>query len=270
MQMLTERWTDGRIWDAVGGTSRRALLLDYDGTLAPFRVERDAAVPYAGVRPILQQIIAAGHTRLVVISGRVIADVQRLLALDAPYEIWGGHGWERQLADGTLQSADLAPDVTAALDRADAWVVAHHLQSRVERKPASIALHLRGLAPKQATELRDVTLKDWQELGAPLTPHTFDGGIELRATGHDKGSAVRTVLEEIGADAFIAFLGDDLTDEDAFAALAGRGLSVLVRSELRPTVADLWLRPPDELVAFLERWRAVARGERGSREALTP
>ncbi|RME26788.1 MAG: trehalose-phosphatase, partial [Candidatus Zixiibacteriota bacterium] len=49
-------------------------------------------------------------------------------------------------------------------------------------------------------------------------------------------------------------LGDDRTDEDAFAALSSRGLKVLVRSEPRETAADLRLVPPDELRSFLDRW----------------
>jgi trehalose-6-phosphatase len=52
----------------------------------------------------------------------------------------------------------------------------------------------------------------------------------------------------------VAYLGDDRTDEDAFKALAGRGLAVLVREELRPTAAAVWLRPPVELLDFLQRW----------------
>jgi trehalose-6-phosphatase len=66
------------------------------------------------------------------------------------------------------------------------------------------------------------------------------------------------VLSETAGDGAIAYLGDDLTDEDAFAAVKPRGLAVLVRPELRETEADVWLQPPRELVAFLKRWRAAA------------
>jgi trehalose 6-phosphate phosphatase len=52
--------------------------------------------------------------------------------------------------------------------------------------------------------------------------------------------------------AMIAYLGDDLTDEDAFRAVKGYRLGVLVRAELQPTLVDLWLRPPGELLALLE------------------
>jgi trehalose-6-phosphatase len=87
----------------------------------------------------------------------------------------------------------------------------------------------------------------------------FDGGTELRAVGRDKGDVVRTVARECGVDSAIAYLGDDHTDEDAFAAMPERGASVLVNVAFRPTAAQLWLQPPDELLLFLQRWNA-ARG----------
>jgi trehalose-phosphatase len=82
----------------------------------------------------------------------------------------------------------------------------------------------------------------------------FDGGLEIRAREADKGNVVRTLLEGLPAGTPAAYLGDDTTDERAFAAIEGRGLSVLVRSRWRRTQAQLWLRPPAELLSFLNRW----------------
>ena len=62
----------------------------------------------------------------------------------------------------------------------------------------------------------------------------FDGGIELRAPGCNKQHAVKAVLSETTADSTVAYLGDDLTDEDAFVAVKPRGLAVLVRNRIRP------------------------------------
>lgn len=58
--------------------------------------------------------------------------------------------------------------------------------------------------------------------------------------------------------AAVAYLGDDLSDEGAFIALEGRGLTVLVRHELRPTVTQAWLLPPDELLVFMTRWHLAS------------
>ncbi|MEW5924967.1 MAG: hypothetical protein AB1746_13365, partial [Candidatus Zixiibacteriota bacterium] len=51
-----------------------------------------------------------------------------------------------------------------------------------------------------------------------------------------------------------AYLGDDMTDEDAFSALPDSALSVLVRPEYRETKARKWIRPPEELLEFFDRW----------------
>ena len=83
----------------------------------------------------------------------------------------------------------------------------------------------------------------------------FDGGIELRVSGSDKGKAVLTVLGELDPETPLAFLGDDITDEDAFIALQSScALTVLVRPEWRKTNAKIWLRPPEDLLDFLREW----------------
>jgi trehalose-phosphatase len=77
----------------------------------------------------------------------------------------------------------------------------------------------------------------------------------MRARGRDKGDAVREVLAGRPEGAACAYLGDDLTDEDAFAALDGRGLGVLVSHVPRGTRAHAWVRPPVGVLTFLHRWR---------------
>jgi trehalose-phosphatase len=84
--------------------------------------------------------------------------------------------------------------------------------------------------------------------------------MEIRVAASDKGDAVRTILHEMSHDAAVAYLGDDHTDEDAFAALQGYGLSVLVQPHHRPTVADLWVRPPEGVLAFLTDWMTACGG----------
>jgi trehalose-phosphatase len=83
---------------------------------------------------------------------------------------------------------------------------------------------------------------------------SFESGVELRVARPDKGDAVASIIGESLPQTEIAYLGDDLTDEDSFRALNGRGLTVLVRPEYRQTAAQVWLKPPHELVGFLEQW----------------
>lgn len=267
MKVLERGVDPGAFFRAVAEAPERALILDYDGTLAPFREARDRAYPYPGVREALAGLRDAGHSRLVVVSGRWTADLVPLLGLDPPPEIWGSHGWERLRGDGSLELGQMDEEALRGLAEADRWVEERGVEGRAEQKPGCLALHLRGLSPAAGEALKRRARKALLPLArrTGLELHEFDGGLELRVPGRDKGDAVRAVLAELHEAAAVAYLGDDRTDEDAFAALDGRGLRVLVRPERRPTAADLWLRPPEELLAFLSRWDREAGEGAGPR-----
>jgi trehalose 6-phosphate phosphatase len=246
---------------SLADAANRVLLLDYDGTLAPFRVERDEAIVYPEVTDLLDAIIQDNLTRVVVISGRAIRDLIPLLKLRNLPEIWGAHGWERLLPDGTHIAHKLGNDLVEGLAEAEDWAVKQGFQKRIELKHGCLALHWRGLDEAVQNDIREGTYNHWQPLAKRygLEIKRFDGGIELRAPGKDKGKAVNTILAEI-EQAAIAYLGDDLTDEDAFRALGERGLKVLVNARSRETAADIRLTPPEELLDFLERWRDNSKG----------
>jgi trehalose-6-phosphatase len=84
---------------AVAESPASALLLDYDGTLAPFCLNRQQAIPYPGITELLQEIIANGRTRVVIITGRNAHEVIPLLAIHSDLEIWGCHGTGWKLRD---------------------------------------------------------------------------------------------------------------------------------------------------------------------------
>ncbi len=240
----------------------RILLLDYDGTLAPFHIDRDRAVPYPEVRPLLARIRAEG-TRVILISGRPPYDLAALSGIEPRPEIWGSHGFERLKADGSYESDVLSRQHQTGLALAVKLLESEGMEPRVEVKPAGVAIHVRGLSRSDAEEVIEKVRRLWFPLLSefPLTLFEFDGGLEIRVPGRDKGFAVRTILAESLPEAAIAYLGDDRTDEDAFRALSGKGLTVLVRPEYRPTAAEVWLRPPQELIRFLEEWLHASGGE---------
>src|SRR5215510_12338247 len=78
------------------------LMLDYDGTLAPFRVDPAQARPYPGIPATLDAIMQQGSTRVVLVSGRRAAEVPKLLGTHSQPEVWGSHGWERLRPGGAL------------------------------------------------------------------------------------------------------------------------------------------------------------------------
>jgi trehalose 6-phosphate phosphatase len=232
------------------------LLLDYDGTLAPFSTHRDRALPYEGVVDLLRAIVRNGRTRLVVVTGRDAREVGPLLGLEPSPEVWGAHGLQRFWTDGTCEMPDIPPHVAQILDDAKRWLNYQGLDHLAEIKIGSIAIHWRTLDEMAASELRSRILLGWSHLvdRSSVQLLEFDGGVELHMAGVDKGSAVRTILSEVGPDVPIAYLGDDATDENAFEALADHGLTVLVRPAPRRTSAQVWLKAPDELLEFLALW----------------
>lgn len=248
-------------WSRLATATHRLLLLDYDGTLAPFSKERNQAIPYPGVRELLQNMIEAQHSRIVIISGRATKDLVPLLGLENHPEIWGSHGLEHLTADGSYEVTELDSAAQNTLRQAEAWIREAGLQEQSERKPGSVALHWRGMPETEQQRLKTEFCEKWTAAAeaAGLALKEFDGGIELQATVKNKGDAVNAILTETKEKETAAvYLGDDFTDEDAFKALKGRGLSVLVRKEFRQTAADIWLQPPKELLKFLQRWHETA------------
>jgi len=240
----------------VAQASQAVLFLDYDGTLAPFHANRRLAHPYPGVALVVQEIVRSGRTRVIVVSGRDATDVPLLLNIHPRPEVWGVHGLQRMKTDGSTEMPRLDGRTLDGLSDADRWLGYQQIRHTAEFKAGGIAVHWRGLSKADAEDLRARVLLGWHAIAEHngLDLLEFDGGVEIRAYEADKGDAVCNFLSEIPANTPVAYLGDDNTDESAFHALEGRGLSVLVRPRWRKTAAKLWLKPPDELLDFLGLW----------------
>ncbi len=261
MSLLDRPAGYGAFLDQVKTASTRVLMLDYDGTLAPFNSDRSHAFPYPEIPPLLKEIMSNG-TRVVLVSGRASRELVLLCGLYPHPEIWGSHGMERLTSDGEYSVRTLDPEQETALLTAADSLRAVGLEPNLELKPGGIAVHWRGLEKIDANHVRaQVTHLEPLISQNSLKLLEFDGGVELRVTGTDKGYAVNSILDEGGQNAAVAYLGDDQTDEDAFLALKNRGLTILVRPQFRPTTADLWLKPPEELTEFLHQWLLACGGE---------
>lgn len=249
---------------ALAAAPESLLMLDYDGTLAPFHTERSKALPYAGVLERLARIQSMPGSGFVLVSGRPAAEVVRLMQPLEGFVIYGAHGLEVMEADGQLERAALTERDARALKTARGLLEDLGLTAAIEEKAGGLALHWREQEQHAAEQMRALALRQWTPLltGTSLRILPFDGGLELRVTKPDKGDAVRAILAGLPAGACVAYLGDDATDEDAFGAVSTAmgtaGLAVLVRTEWRATRAEAWLRPPDELLDFLDGWIAAA------------
>ncbi|WP_459718827.1 trehalose-phosphatase [Actinophytocola sp. KF-1] len=209
----------------IARTPRLLVACDYDGTLAPIVENPDEARPMTESVGALRSLAGLHETTTAVISGRALRDLATLSRLPAEVHLVGSHGSEFDI--GFVHALD---DQAKALHR--------RLETELERitddtagvqleiKPASIAVHTRRAEPDVAERVNEQVRQG---------PCTWDGVqvtegkavIELAVVQTDKGRALDVLRHQVGATAAV-FVGDDVTDEKAFARLSGPDLGVKV------------------------------------------
>ena len=262
----------------IARTPRLLVACDYDGTLAPIVTNPDEARPLPESVGALRSLAGLHETTTAVISGRALRDLAILSRLPHEVHLVGSHGSEFDIGfvhELDAQARALHRRVEQELERVAGDVPGVSL----EVKPASIAVHVRRASRDDARRVLD------EVHSGPCTWEgvtTTDGKevVELAVVQTDKGRALDTLRHQVGATAAI-FLGDDVTDEKAFARLAGPDVGVKVgdgetlASYLVPGTEDVatvlafmleerrnWLygeqAPPIERLSMLSNERAVA------------
>ncbi len=239
---------------------RLAVFLDYDGTLTPIVARPDLAVLSDAMRQVVRDL--AGRCTVAIVSGRDREDVQKLVALDQLIYA-GDHGFDISgpaglsiRKDAGADFADLMDDVKGRLHRELDGVEG----VLIEPKMSSAAVHYRLVAEADHGRVQAVVeaiLADHAELR--VTPGKMVYEIQPKLDW-DKGRAVLWLLEALeldSPDVVPLYLGDDVTDEDAFRALSGRGLGIYVgESEEpaaeRPSAADYIVADTAAAGRFLE------------------
>jgi trehalose 6-phosphate phosphatase len=220
-----------------------ALLLDFDGVLAPIVAVPDDAYPPEKTRRELERLVAR-YAMVAVVSGRDGDDVRRRLAVDGIVVV-GSHGLELEPAAARWR------EQLAAFARDTGW-------PETERKALSVAFHFRGAADESAALAALERVAD-DARAAGLRARFGRKVLEvLPPVDADKGTAIRRLLAERGVRrALVA--GDDTTDIDAFRALGDLELAVrvAVASPESPAAlrdeADLVVGDTEELLELLRR-----------------
>jgi len=226
-----------------------ALFLDLDGTLAPFAPRPEDVAPDPWRTRLVRDLRRTLGGRLAVVSGRALTEIDRILEGAAPAAA-GVHGLERRTPDGRVDAVPPHPELGRA-ERALRWFAGQDPGLLVEPKRASVALHFR-LAPGRAEDARALARCLAARTGLVLMPGAL--AVELRTPGPTKGDSVRAFMAEppfVGARPI--FVGDDLTDEDGFAAaneLGGYGVKV-GRGSI--TAAKFALPDVEAVLHWLER-----------------
>jgi trehalose 6-phosphate phosphatase len=236
-----------------------AVFFDFDGTLSDIVDDPDSAKLVAGAAEALHKLVA--HCPVAVLSGRDLADVTERVGLPG---IWyaGSHGFELTAPDGTHHQNDAAAAAIPVLERA-AGELRDKLGSIpgvvVEHKRFAVAVHYRNAARDRVGEVAAAVRAAGQHHALRVT--TGREVIELRPDiDWDKGKTVRWVIDHLhqtgSASLMPIYLGDDITDEDAFDAIRHDGVPIVVRHSDdgdRATAALFALDSPARVSEFAER-----------------
>jgi alpha,alpha-trehalase len=244
------------------GAGRHLLLLsDFDGTLCEFDPDPEAVQLPEPRRALLEDLGAKSHVTLGIVSGRRLADVRSRTGRSAAAYYAGLHGLEIEGGGERYQH----PDVTRAESLLGSLLepLAAELSTLpgvfVEDKGLGLVAHYRAASAADGARAEEVILRHGQPHIDSGVLRTMRGAFMLEllpAIEWHKGSAVEWIRERVlrrHPDAWTLYIGDDITDEDAFRAVKDHGLSVAASS--RAGGADFAVEGPVEVEELL---RALA------------
>jgi trehalose 6-phosphate phosphatase len=241
---------------------RPAVFLDYDGTLTPIVDRPEDAIISNSMRDAVQGL--ARRCPVCVVSGRDPGVLRQLMGVD-DLVIAGSHGFDiSSPGAGTIQREEgaafkaLLEEVTSRLREKLGSVEG----ALIEPKSVSVAVHYRLVSAQERPRIKELVEAVLAEHPDQLkvTPGKMVYEIQPRIDW-DKGKAVLYLLEALdldGDDVAPLYMGDDITDEDAFEALSGRGTGILVGRDDDPelagrmTAADYVLYTTREVELFLD------------------
>ena len=234
------------------------VLLDFDGTLAEFNPDPEAVELPGPRRNLLLALAAKPDTTLGIVSGRRLADVRGRTRL--PPQVWysGLHGLEIE-GPGAAFVHPEARKAFAVL-REVAGGLSADLSAMpgvfIEDKVFSLVAHFREASAGHAARVPEI-------VGKHARPHLESGLFRLMHGAcmlellpnieWHKGSAVAWILERVSADRDTAtiYVGDDVTDQDAFRIVRGHGLAIAASD--RAQGADIRIDGPAEVEELLRR-----------------
>lgn len=238
------------------GDRQLAVFLDYDGTLTPIVDQPSQAILSDAMRSVLQRLAAA--CPLAIVSGRDMADVRQRVAVEG---IWyaGSHGFDIAGPDGSGHAPEAAREAIPQLDAAEAELRQRLDQvdgALLERKRFALAVHYRMVKSaadeEKVAQAVDDALAERPQLRKGQGKKVYELLPDL---DWNKGAALSWLRRTLGlAHAGVApiYVGDDVTDEDAFAVLRDDGIGILVAQRPRPTAARYRLENPEAVRRFLD------------------
>ena len=227
------------------------FFIDYDGTLAPIVDDPDEAYPHPEASAVLEKLDA--RYPLWIVTGRHLQALETLLEM--PLRAIGLHGAQEGRIGGTIRR--LTPDDAAEALRRLRQTVPTGDGVRVEEKDTAFAVHYRAADDEDEARER---IEAWANAVPDMLEAIWGKKVmELRPKGMSKGTAVRKIAGDF-PDRTPIYLGDDVTDEDAFEALGDVEGAVTVKIGPGETKARYRLDGPDAVIDYLRQY-VRERGE---------
>lgn len=237
------------------------IFLDYDGTLTPIVRHPEDALISEEMKVMLKE--CASRYNVAVVSGRDMDDLKNMVGLE--HLIYAGsHGFRISGPGGLYREHEKSASIISRLDKLEKYVEsvfsAIDPGVQIDRKRYAIAVHYRNAREENIRAILgkvDEIVKDQPGF------KTGEGKkiVEIKPdVDWHKGKAVLWIMEQLGTDDpgryLPIYIGDDVTDEDAFEALKNRGIGILVGSHGKPTAAKFRLRDVSQVRSFLQKLTA--------------
>lgn len=236
------------IIDQVVSTPVLLVATDFDGTLSPLIEEFDRPLPSRHAMAALERMAALANTRVAVVSGRGLVDLQARIGVHRGWEYCGSHGAEIAGERVDPIGPESARQISRIRERLDA-LAREHPGSAVERKSRGVAFHYRGTEESRVARLESALL-ELSRNAHGLCVRTGSCVVEYQVDTLTKADGLRRIQERTHATA-VLFIGDDRTDEDAFRALGPADAGVKVGAG--PTAARFRVEGIAAVEALLAR-----------------
>ncbi len=250
-------------WDKLSRQIRKSphifLFLDYDGTITPIVSRPEKARCPSIVRSLIRKLKKDPRFTIAVISGRSLKDVKKMVGIKG-ITYAGNHGLQIEKSSGRVlrpkgvSTRYLLKKIKRYLKKR----LSHIKGAWIEDKGPTLSIHFRLVDKKKVASLKRIFRNTFSPYILSKKIRISQGKMVLEVrpgVEWDKGKAV---LELLGRKKGLTlYLGDDVTDMDAFRAIKGKGISIFVGSPRSDIRADYFLKNPKEVELFLKRLQTI-------------
>jgi trehalose-phosphatase len=260
-------------WRRLAEHTPLGILTDFDGTLVPFASTPAEARPTPAIRALVHDLSTLPGVMLAIVSGRPRAELEsffpeprsvRLVAEHGAWR-WGPEGWHATLSVDDRIVDSLAHELCALL--------AKYPLAMVERKTWSVAFHFRRVPEHRKAGLlvqASAVVEPWLAAHPQFEQLWGAQVLEIRPRTPRKSTAVAWAREALGEHSRLLIVGDDVTDEDMFAAAEEDDASIVVTADADRTTRARWRLASIDDVHSLYRDIVALRRKMGTHPSMRP